>query len=106
MTPKLYCLLPSCIWRTADNVCGWTVCPYGKRVLARPIPPPEPTSELPNPKPKGRSKPIIGTDSTGKEYHYPSAAAATRAHGVSRNAISSAAYEGHRAAGMYWRWDI
>ncbi len=107
MTPKLYCLRPTCVWRTADNVCGWTTCPYGKRVQAAPeSPPPPPAPREQDTAPGRRGNPVIGTDGTGKERRYRSISAAARAHGVSANAVSQAVDVGCRAAGMYWRYDL
>ncbi len=107
MTPKLYCLRPACVWRTADNVCTWTVCPYGKRVQAAPESPPQPPAPREQDTVRGRrGTPVIGTDGTGKEHRYRSISAAARAHGVSANAVSQAVDVGCRAAGMYWRYDL
>lgn len=105
-TYKLYCLLESCIWRTSDNICSWTKCPYNKRILVK-QPAPEPQPPMPREKDakSKKAKPVIGTDSTGKEYRYKSISAAARAHGVWPNNIANALRMGHLAAGLHWRWE-
>lgn len=109
MTPKLYCLRPACVWRTADSVCTWTVCPYGQRVQAAPTKSENPQPPAPREQDTmqgKRGKPVIGSDGAGRECPYRSISAAARAHGVSGNAISQAVDVGCRAAGMYWRYDL
>ena len=109
LTHKLYCLRPACVWRTADNVCTWTVCPYGKRVQAAPPADtqPNPAPPTPTPKPKdrvNRSGKVIGTDESGNEHVYKSALAASRALGKSKSAIGNALLQGTKVCGMNWRY--
>ncbi len=113
MAIKLYCLNPSCVWRTPDNVCSWTMCPTKDRVSVDATPKyniaalAACVNKLDKDRHKSkptRGRSVIGTDKDGKEHRYKSSADAYRAHGISRSNLSNALNQKTRAGGLYWRY--